>query len=50
MKISSFHSRWILALLIIALAALVAWIFWALNVIEEAAPRMKKPPPEHRAL
>jgi hypothetical protein len=42
MRLSPFHSRWILALLVIALAALVAWIFWALQRIEEAAPRLKK--------
>ena len=42
MRVSPFVSRWILALMVIVLAGLVAWIFWALGRVEEAAPRLRK--------
>lgn len=42
MRLSPFHSRWLLALLVIAMAALAAWLYWAVGEIDRAAPRLRE--------
>lgn len=45
MRLSPFHARWILAIMVILLAGLVAWIYWALGEVEHAAPKLRKAAP-----